>query len=83
MALGVPVAVSTAPSLVEVVGEAAPALDPRDVSAWAREMSAMGEPGPGRDARIARGLERAAEFSWTRAAGEHERVLFEAAGSAG
>ncbi|GJM20063.1 MAG: hypothetical protein DHS20C14_22760 [Phycisphaeraceae bacterium] len=79
MALGVPVAASTAPSLVEVVADAAPTLDPHDANAWADAMRAMINHGAQRDAHIERGIARAAEFSWSKASAEHERVLYETA----
>lgn len=81
MALGTPAIVSTAPSLCEVVGDAAPTLDPRDADAWAHAMRRSLDDGPERDAAVERGLARAADFSWPAAARAHDSLLSSIASS--
>ena len=75
MARGVPVACSDIPVLREVAGGAARLFEPGDPSAAAAAIAATFE-GP---ELAARGRERAAEFSWERAAAQtwqvYERVL--------
>jgi glycosyltransferase involved in cell wall biosynthesis len=67
MARGVPVASSNASSLPEVAGDAALMFDPHDEKAIALAMERLLRPEEG--ARLkARGLERAAEFTWERTA---------------
>ncbi len=68
MACGTPVVCSNASSLPEVVGEAGLLLPPDDVQAWRGTLERLlGEPELGADLRR-RGLLRAAEFGWERAA---------------
>ena len=68
MASGTPVVCSRAGSLDEVVGDAALTADPEDVDTltW-HAAAALTDPGV-RGALIERGLARAREFSWDRAA---------------
>ena len=74
MACGCPVAASDAGSLPEVCGGAARLFDPRSPEAIAEAVEdVLRDPEPWR----ARGLERAAEFSWERTAREHEAVYRE------
>ena len=68
MALGCPVVVARASSLPEVVGDAAELVDPLEVSDIARGMARVLR-NPVRRAELVRlGLQRAAEFTWERAA---------------
>jgi glycosyltransferase involved in cell wall biosynthesis len=68
MACGVPVVASNVSSLPEVVGDAGLLVDPLDVEALATALEqALCDEGWRRHA-IARGLERAAHFTWARAA---------------
>jgi glycosyltransferase involved in cell wall biosynthesis len=68
MACGVPVVASSASSLPEVVGDAGALVDPLDVEALAAALEqALCDEGWRRRA-VARGLERAAHFTWARAA---------------
>jgi len=69
MASGTPVVASSTTSIPEVVGDAGLLCDPRDVDALALAVGrVLDEPGLGNDLR-ARGLERAATFTWERTAG--------------
>lgn len=76
MASGCPVAVSSAASLPEVVGDAGVEFDPTDVAAMA---SAITTAIDGRDRLVPRGLERAARFSWQRCAEIHLGAYLRAA----
>jgi glycosyltransferase involved in cell wall biosynthesis len=79
MASGVPVICSPAGSLEEVVGQAARLIDPLDPASIAAAMHALLDPAVAADFR-ARGLERAAEFSWVKAAEAVVRLYKSAAG---
>ena len=82
MAAGTVVVASSSSSLPEVLGDAALLPDPEDSSAIAAALEkAEGDEEWRRDAR-ARGLARAAELSWTRAARATRRVFESALGSA-
>jgi glycosyltransferase involved in cell wall biosynthesis len=70
MACGCPVLCSAAGALREVVGGAARLVDPRDVGALAREMSLVAGQETERARLRAAGLQRAAQFSWTRTAAQ-------------
>jgi len=71
MACGCPVACSNAGALPEIVGDAARLFDPHDPEAIADAVrEVLGAPGHWR----ARGLERAASFSWEATARGHESV---------
>lgn len=68
MARGVPVVCSTTPALLEVAGDAALAVDPLSVDALAAALArVLGDPGEAQRLRAA-GRDRAARFSWDRAA---------------
>ena len=70
MACGTPVVCSNAASLPEVVGDAAVSIDPLRVESLARGLQdVLGSAGLRDDLR-ARGLRRAAQFSWDRCAAE-------------
>ncbi len=69
MACGAPVAVSNRASLPEVVGAAGRLLDPTDEEGWIRVLDELWN-GVERDDYVQQGLERAAGFSWERAARE-------------
>jgi glycosyltransferase involved in cell wall biosynthesis len=65
MACGTPVVAARAGSLPEVVGDAAPLVDPDDEAGLAAAVEGvLADPAPWRE----RGLERAARFSWERCA---------------
>ena len=68
MARGVPVACSTAASLPEVAGDAALLFDPHDPRAIAAALTQLIAGGPAIERLRAAGLERAAAFTWERAA---------------
>jgi len=68
MACGVPVVCSNAPSLPEVVGDAALMADPLDVDGLAAAMQQAMQDDALRASLVAHGLARAATFTWPRAA---------------
>jgi glycosyltransferase involved in cell wall biosynthesis len=68
MACGCPVITSDAPACPEVVGEAALVVDPDDVEALAGAMLRLVREPALRAELRARGVARAAEFSWVRSA---------------
>lgn len=73
MAMGVPTAVSSAPSLVEITSGSAPIIDADDTDGWAEAMRAMSS---SRDqAQCERGMERADAFSWIRTAQKHHDLM--------
>lgn len=77
MACGTPVICSNAASLPEVVGDAALSFDPADSQALAQALvDVLDSPGLQADLR-ARGLQRAAQFSWQRCAAETLAVYVE------
>ena len=70
MASGTPVAVSATPALVEIAGGAALVAPPDDTRAWRAIMERLTtEPAQWEELRV-RGLVRAEDFSWRRAARE-------------
>jgi glycosyltransferase involved in cell wall biosynthesis len=74
MACGCPVACSDRAALPEVVGDAARLFDPDDPAAIAAAVSdVLADPAP----RIARGLERAQQFSWNETARATDEVYAE------
>jgi len=74
MACGTPVVTSSVSALPEVAGDAALLVDPKDVTALAEAMErALADEALHADLR-ARGLERAREFSWEKAARETVQV---------
>lgn len=64
MAVGVPVIASVAPSVAEVVGDAAQIVDPADAAALARAMAEVLGSTDRRAALVAKGHRRAATLSW-------------------
>jgi glycosyltransferase involved in cell wall biosynthesis len=70
MACGTPVICSNAASLPEVVGDAALTCDPRDTESLAAALAQMIAQAALREELRARGLRRAAQFSWRRCAEE-------------
>lgn len=82
MACGAPVLCSTTPALLEIVGDAAVAVDPLDVAALAAAISRLLADEPQRRELSTRGLAQAQRFSWARAASETLAVYRAALGSA-
>jgi glycosyltransferase involved in cell wall biosynthesis len=78
MACGVPVACSNVSSLPEVGGDAARYFDPADVETMAETLGAIWRDEGVRQEMQQRGLARAAQFSWTRAAEETMAVYEQA-----
>lgn len=70
MACGTPVITGNTSSLPEVAGEAAILVDPADVDAIGESLVALASDEGMREALIAAGKERAAAFTWQRAAEE-------------
>jgi glycosyltransferase involved in cell wall biosynthesis len=68
MAAGVPTAVSFAGSLPEIVGDAAPMLDPSDAAAWTSAIVRLVDDAAWRAQLIDAGRARARWFSWDRTA---------------
>ncbi|HIJ66566.1 MAG TPA: glycosyltransferase family 4 protein, partial [Candidatus Hydrogenedentes bacterium] len=68
MACGTPVLTANASSLPETVGDAALQVDPTDVDAIAHGMQRLANDANLRAALVAKGLERAATFTWRRTA---------------
>lgn len=83
MACGVPVITSKVSSLPEVAGDAAILVDPLDSQDIGAAMVSLATNKDARDALIAAGRERVAEFSWERAAVELRAHLARAAQSGG
>jgi glycosyltransferase involved in cell wall biosynthesis len=77
MACGVPVLTSNTSSLPEVVGDAALTVDPLDTSAIADGLTRLANDPALRAMLRIRGVERAARFSWERAAHKTLAVLEE------
>lgn len=78
MQAGVPVVASDAGALPEVLGDAARLVDPHDADALAAALAALLHDDAQRADLVARGRERSARYSWTRAADElviHYRAL--------
>lgn len=77
MACGAPVAASNATSVPEVCGDAARYFDPTSVDAMEAALrDVLADPAPWRE----RGLRRAREFTWDRAAAQVDAVLRSVAG---
>ncbi|MCC6490639.1 MAG: glycosyltransferase family 4 protein, partial [Candidatus Hydrogenedentes bacterium] len=70
MACGVPVLTSNVSSLPEVAGEAALLVDPANMEAMMEGLTQLAGRPDLRDDLIRKGLERAKQFTWTRAAQE-------------
>ncbi len=68
MAAGVPVVTTRAGSVPEVVGDAAAVVAPGDVDALGAALAKVLAGGPGVDAMIRRGIERAGGYTWERCA---------------
>ena len=75
MALGCPTIVAPCGALPEVCGDAALYVAPDDAAAWAMAICRLAEPGSQREAMIARGLQRARQFTWREAALTLVRLL--------
>ncbi len=80
MASGTPVIVSNVSSLPEVVGDAGLLVDPNDVDGWTVALHRVLSDNALRDELAAKGLKRAAHFSWERAARETLNVYNKVAG---
>ncbi|TMC23576.1 MAG: glycosyltransferase family 4 protein, partial [Chloroflexi bacterium] len=78
MSCGTPVICSNCTSLPEVVGDAAICVDPDDIQAMAEAMRTVLTDSTLRDNLRARSLQRAAKFSWRKAAKETLAVYEEA-----
>jgi glycosyltransferase involved in cell wall biosynthesis len=78
MASGVPVIAADSTSLPEVVGDAALMVDPRDVASIAGAIERVCADEELRRLLVAKGLARAATFSWTTAATTTWEILQEA-----
>lgn len=76
---GAPVACSDRASLPEVAGDAALTFDPGDDAALVAALREGLRPGAAREARVARGRTRAAEFTWDRTARAYLDLLRAAA----
>lgn len=70
MACGVPVVAANNSSIPEVAGDAALLIDAESPSSIAQAMERVLNDAALRDALMARGLQRAARFSWQRCARE-------------
>lgn len=68
MAAGVPVIASSTPAVAEIAGNAAEIVNPLDVSGWTAAMRRVAGDAELRRRLSAAGRERAASFSWERAA---------------
>jgi glycosyltransferase involved in cell wall biosynthesis len=78
MACGAPVLTANSTSLPEVAGDAALLVDPHDTHAIAAGLRRLVQDAPLRAELRARGLARAAGFTWERCARETLAVLLEA-----
>ncbi len=81
MACGTPVVVSRCPALLEIVGEAGLLVDPLDVRDIGNAIERALRDRELRRTLSCRGLDRAAQFSWDRVAGQVRAILEQAAGS--
>ena len=80
MARGVPAAVATGSALDETAGDAALRVCAGDVDGWAEALRRLNEDEALRSELVARGRERAATFTWERAAREHVALFRAVAG---
>jgi glycosyltransferase involved in cell wall biosynthesis len=78
MAAGTPVVCSNTSSLPEVAGEAALYADPKDVGAWTRQLSEVLKNKKTADELREKGLARAKEFTWEKAAAATAKTYREA-----
>ena len=74
MSAGVPVIASNRAALPEVCGDAAVLVNPEDVEALQEALERVARDDGLRAELIERGLKRAAQFSWEKAAGETWQV---------
>jgi len=81
MACGAPVIASSTGALREVAGDAAVLVDPHDVPGWASAITRVGADGALRADLRARGMARAAQFSWSETARRVLAVAAEAHGA--
>lgn len=75
MACGTPVLAANCSSMPEVVGDAGLLIEPHDGEAWTAALRAVVTNAALRDELRAKGIARAAQFTWTRCAAETLRVL--------
>lgn len=80
MACGTPVITSNVSSLPEVVGDAGLTVNPTDIYALANAMGRVLQDSQLRQDMIQRGLERAAHFTWLRAAHQLKNVYQQVGG---
>jgi glycosyltransferase involved in cell wall biosynthesis len=80
MACGTPVVVSSAPALVEVVGDAGLIASATDTKGLVAAVAATLESVALRRKLVAKGIERAAAYSWHRTAAAYEEVYLEVFG---
>ena len=81
LASGVPVVASNTSSLPEIAGDAAILVPPRDEAAWAEGIAKLLEDSALADDLRRKGLERARQFSWQRAAEETVAIYHAVAGA--
>jgi glycosyltransferase involved in cell wall biosynthesis len=81
MACGCPVIASNVSSLPEIAGDAALLVGPKDDEAIARAMNEIASNPSLRQTLVAKGLARAAEFSWERTAAVTAQVYAQAVGA--
>lgn len=68
MACGTPVVAGATSSVIEIVGDAGILVDPHHVNALAGALKAVAQDAILRSCLVAKGYERAARFSWQKAA---------------
>lgn len=78
MACGTPVIASSGTAVAEVTAEAGYLADPLDVNDICKQMELVMSNHALRECRLARGLIRAAEYSWASVAEKTRRVLMSA-----
>ena len=83
MSAGTPVLAARAPGVVEVCGDAARYVDPREPAELAAALAELAAEAPLRRDLAERGRRRAAEFSWRRSARLHVEAYTLAAGHEG
>ncbi len=81
MACGTPVVGSTASSVPEVIGDAGLLVDPLDIPGWRAALQRLCDDSALRADLRARGLRRAMEFSWERAATQWQALISQIATS--
>jgi glycosyltransferase involved in cell wall biosynthesis len=80
MARGVPAAVATGSALDETAGDAALRVEPGDAAGWADALQRLAGDAALRAGLVAKGRERAATFTWERAARAHADLFREVTG---